>query len=246
MKQKNLPETMQHKAEFDEHPREAFDPKCRKLMTSTDTLSLSADSHKLSAQAVPSEKPTLKQELDSKSTPETGLRTWDFERIRQQIVRIIVSSTDSEFLLSSMAALIGEFSQVEACVIISSDRNTANNWQIGWWHGEQFSLDDKERVLQQLSYWQFEEDNQTESNLLGSMENLVREILPTKTILGTSTQYQEKTNGVILLLKSESDQWTNSEQELLQKISESMAIAISQVQLQYQSQTKTRYQTLYI
>ena len=58
------------------------------------------------------------------------------------------------------------------------------------------------------------------------------------------TSFQGKANGAVVLLKSQSYQWTNSEIQLLAKISDSMAIALSQVQLQQIARNKTQYHNL--
>ena len=178
--------------------------------------------------------------------------TVKFDQIKQEISQVILSHSNWQSKLSYMAQKIGELFQVQSCGIVAGSLNALNKQQIAWWHETEFPADQEDRLLQQLNKLLTEADAVSESeqidqnlvDFFGLNENLFQEILPTKTLLGTATRYQGKTNGAIVLLKSEPTQWTQSEQELLEKISDSMAIAISQIQLQQQTQTKIRYQTL--
>lgn len=179
--------------------------------------------------------------------------------LQQKIIQAILSGADAQRLtpqpqdiLLNAAREIGIFCQVEACAVISSSSNLVNHRQIGWWSNGLFSADEQNRLQPQLSNL-FSQGNAvegfgtkaaTKSYFLAKSENLVREHLPNKALLAIPIHYQNQVNGAILLVHTKSYRWTNSEQELLENISETMAIAISQVQLQQQNQTKTRYQNL--
>ena len=178
--------------------------------------------------------------------------TTKLDQIQPEIFRVILSSDNWHNKLSIVAEKIGELFSAQACGIFVHDLPTVNQTKIAWWHGEQFSPDEQEQLLQQLQQLLLAantaidagEDNCNRQHDLSSGKNVFQVTLPTKNLLATATRYREQTNGAIVLLKSESSEWTSSEQELLEKISESMAIAISQIQLQQQTQTKIRYQTL--
>jgi len=190
--------------------------------------------------------------MEQKHLPKTMQHTSGIDQIGQNILQVILSSSNSQTILSDLACKIGEFFPVDACVIVSDDASSSNGQQIGWWQKKGFSEAEQSLLFQRLRRLQLKQDDRTlasctsmtKSHLFDALENLFQEILPTKTWLGKTTRYQQKTNGLILLFQSQSTQWTHSESELLEKISESMAIAISQVQLQQQAQTKTRYQAL--
>ncbi len=180
-------------------------------------------------------------------------------QIRQKIIQTILSNTDSREILSHAANEIGIFCQVEACAVISLLDSRVNNivgennsWQIGWWCEEPFSAEEQNYWRAQLNSL-LTHDKITEkfSNLdaskdlcLSVTDDLIQENSATRKILATLTCNQERVNGVVLLFHNLSHCWTNSEQELLDNISETMAIAISQVQLQQQNYTKTKYQEL--
>ncbi len=169
-------------------------------------------------------------------------------QIRQKIIRGFLSGANAQEILSNAAREIGIFYQVEACAVISR----TSNLQIGWWRDRLFSVDEQNCLRSQLdglfpkgdAITQFDTIAAAKSHFLSISEKLVGEHLPNKTLLATPIQYQNEFNGAILLLHTKSHRWTDSEQELLENISETMAIAISQVQLQQQNQTKTRYQEL--
>jgi GAF domain-containing protein len=68
--------------------------------------------------------------------------------------------------------------------------------------------------------------------------------LPAKAVLSIYTRFQSSVNGAIVLARSQPHEWTTPEKELLSFVSQSVAIAISQVQLTRQVVAATRHQTL--
>jgi signal transduction histidine kinase len=143
---------------------------------------------------------------------------------------------------------------VDACIVVSASANSMSMNEISYWQSENDSLSSTvlSQIVQQLSYITLNHYDSDSSFLLNRarysdlqpLEYLLTELLPNKNWLGVTTKYQDQTNGLILLLKSQSSKWTNSERELLSNISDSMAIAISQVQLKQQAHTKAKYQSL--
>jgi signal transduction histidine kinase len=198
------------------------------------------------------QKTDVSKKLNSTSRSELDWGIQELNQIKQEIIQVILSSSNSRPLLNDMAQKIGEFFRVEACAVVGNGLDSLSSQIIGWWHGTQFSPDEKNQFLRHLLQTKFKADaidkfgltSGTESHAFHFGQNSIQEVLPSKTLLATTTKYREKINGAIFLLQSQSYQWTNSEQELLEKISESMAIAISQIQLQQHTQTKTRYQAL--
>ena len=65
-----------------------------------------------------------------------------------------------------------------------------------------------------------------------------------KAVLGTTIQFQGQVNGVIIMMRSQSHDWTAQEKEQLLAVSDSIAMAISQAQLHRQVRTQGQYQTL--
>ena len=70
------------------------------------------------------------------------------------------------------------------------------------------------------------------------------EHLPVRALLSIETRFQGLVNGVIAIMHSKSHRWKASEKERLCAVSDSIAMAISQVQLQRQVKTSSGYQVL--
>ncbi|MBE9168114.1 GAF domain-containing sensor histidine kinase [Pleurocapsales cyanobacterium LEGE 06147] len=174
-------------------------------------------------------------------------------QIGQQIIQALLTSSDSSTILFSIAGKMGELFKVDVCIIVSGDVNLLSPVQLGWWYGEQFSVFDEQEFTQLLS----------QSILLGTapiaepwatadrktqplvfLDEQLQAILSVRALLGMVTCFRGRTNGMILLGKSQPYEWTSSERDLLKNVAESVAIAISQVQLQQQAQIRSRYQTL--
>ena len=173
------------------------------------------------------------------------------DQIRANIIQIVLNSSNAQIMLSTLAGKIGQFFQVDACLIFCHNIDFFNPIRIGFWHEQQFPVLDEDRLVPHLSRFVEERASTTKLIIVNDrqehLDNLIDrqfESIPAKAWLGIITRFQGKANGLILLLKSQPYQWTSSEQESITDVSESMAIAISQIQLQQQAQTRTRYQTL--
>ncbi|MGF1540547.1 MAG: GAF domain-containing protein, partial [Pleurocapsa sp.] len=226
----------------------------------------SHDDHKTTSNSYQKPSGAKKPEVltDDTSPALTTTKEAKLNQLRQRIIQTILSYPDDGEILSHAAREIGVFCQVEACAVISlvpccvnssGDSNSllrttqAPPLQIAWWYEKEFTVEEQNYWRSQLNNLFTGDTTQEFDNLAAARtyflqvtENLVGENLTTKTILVTLTCYHERVNGAILLFHNLSHCWTNSEQELLDNISETMAIAISQVQLQQQNQTKTKYQ----
>ncbi|MEL6441541.1 MAG: ATP-binding protein [Cyanobacteria bacterium J06621_8] len=172
----------------------------------------------------------------------------DIEQIEHVILQHVLEQSPNSNLLSSLANQLGQLFAVEACLVIATHFDLSSINQVNYWESKPGLV--SEKVIKQLSGLALAHfsnhsalvDQSSEMSPL--LADLLQESLHHKTWLGITTRFQHQTNGLVLLLKSQSSSWTQTEQELLIKTSDLMAIAISQEQLQQQSQTKTRYQTL--
>lgn len=190
--------------------------------------------------------------MEQQDAPKAMHNGFRIERIGSSILQVILESQNNLDILSDLASKIGNLFVVDACIIVSTQANGSHLNQINYWQEDSPYLAAKSQINARLSHLLLDRDDgdrislisPTKSHLFNSIENLFQETLPTKTWLGVTTKFQHQTNGLILLLKSNSSEWTNSERELLTQISDSMAIAISQTQLQQQANTKARYQSL--
>ena len=163
--------------------------------------------------------------------------------IQISILKVISENSHADRLLSDLAKTINDLFAADACLVISTAFQKSLLSNIGYWSNEPSIL--SQETIQQLSILlsAHEVDLTVEkSNEFSSIENLLQ-ILPNRTWIGIITQFQDRTNGLVLLL-DRSNPWTDSQEKLLKQNSDLMAIAIHHTQLKQQAQTKTKYQTL--
>ena len=164
------------------------------------------------------------------------------EQISGDILKTILNSQDDNNLLSELADTIGSSLAAEACIIVSFTTDLPN--QIGYWQKPPQPRLIESDIIDELSHLKTKSDD-SPSLISERVENLLKKVLPsTKIKLSTITQYQNRVNGLTLLLKSYSSEWTNSDQELLTLISDSMTIAISQTQITRKARRKSKHQSL--
>lgn len=171
----------------------------------------------------------------------------EYYQLERQIVQTILEVQDGQAMLTDLAEKLGEFWQIDFCVIACKE-----SLQLGWWSKEDLSADSVE-FLQNAPICQIV-DNLAGGEPLAIESQALTDTahpfylfianLPYRSFLGIATQIQESTNGMIVLGKVELDRWTDFDRGFLKVISESMAIAISQSQLQQQAQTSRKYQRL--
>ena len=160
--------------------------------------------------------------------------------IAHSILKVIRDLSD----LSNLAARIGDLFTADACAIVSTITNSAKN-DLGYWQGSD-GLAISDELIQPLSELELAQYAAAfldrSSPLFGTIENLVRKVMPATSWMGITTQFQNRTNSLILLFCHAP--WTEAQQALLTDNADIMATAVSQIQLQQQVQIKTRYQTL--
>ncbi len=192
--------------------------------------------------------------MEQREVPKTMEHASRMDDIGSSILQVILESSNSSTILSKLASKLGNLLVLDACIVVSTIANEVIMNEIGYWQSKKTSLSPKvqSQLVQQLSYLTLNHDDYSSSFLsdralsteLQPLKHLLTELFPTKSWMGVTTKYQDQTNGLILLFKPQSSEWTQSEYELLSNISDSMAIAISQVQLQQQVHTQARYQSL--
>jgi len=191
-------------------------------------------------------------------------------QIGQQITQIIQTSPEPQALLASIAKTLGEIFQGDTCLIVAlgfaqqgapaaqpADRLIANpgvTTQLALW-----CADDDQTTLPPGYQAQLLEHPVLKDGLTGTQPLAIPdlqasdswegrswhgEVLHARAILRIHTRFQTAVNGMIILGRSQPYEWTTQEKELLSSVSESVAIAISQVQLHQQVQAATRRQTL--
>ena len=185
-----------------------------------------------------------------RDAPNTMHNAFGIDGIGSTILQVILEVSNSADILSNLAAKIGGLFTVDACIIVSTKADGENLNDVNYWQQDSSSFSVEDKIIDQLSHLSLSEDDRprlidrTQPHLFDSLEQLFAQF-PAPTIwLGVTTGYQQQINGLILLVNSNSSPWTNSEQELLIQTSNSMAIAISQIQLQQKAEIKTKYQSL--
>jgi signal transduction histidine kinase len=174
--------------------------------------------------------------------------------IERQILQVILMSQDPQTILTEIASKLGQLFGVDVCALVSGGNNSAETWQIGWWRKHNYpELEYKrlDRVLgeflrcdcDRVGPFELESFDMQNESLHPSGE-LLCQLLSLRAVLAISLRFQGSVIGTILLGKDRPYDWTNSEKELLNIVSEAVTIAISQMQLKQQAQTKARYQNL--
>ncbi len=203
----------------------------------------------LSTSSPPTISPLVMKQQDWSKTMQ---QTSEIDQISKSILQVILDSSNFSNVLLALAGRVGELFAVDTCIVVSTKVNSSSANEISYWQEKPDSEIVRNQIIQQLSNLPLKTDDACQSHIISgvaspnvnSLEYSLQKILPTKTWLGVATKYQHQTNGLVLLFKSATSGWTNSEQELLAKIAESMAISLAQIQLQQQVATKTQYQAL--
>ncbi|MGH2413585.1 MAG: GAF domain-containing sensor histidine kinase, partial [Microcystaceae cyanobacterium] len=155
----------------------------------------------------------------------------------QKIIRSIRTSPNPQALLLEIALTLGTEFKVDACLIVAGI-NSPETLQTAFWNGNQSSILpaeisdslvanflDKEMVAENPS-WEIadleEAANPASVRWLG-------EVVSVRSLLGTATHFQGNVNGILILGYGNPHGWSTEEQELLQGIAESVAIACSMV-----------------
>ena len=131
------------------------------------------------------------------------------DQIRASIIQIILNSSNSQIMLSTLASKIGQFFQVDACLIFCHNIDFFNPVRIGFWHEQQFPILDEDGLVPHLSRFVGERASTTKLITVNDrqehLDKLIDrqfESIPAEAWLGIITRFQGKANGLILLLKS--------------------------------------------
>jgi signal transduction histidine kinase len=185
--------------------------------------------------------PSIEQRL-----PKMMQQALGSDQLANAILQIALNNSDGSKILSDLATTISRSFAADGCIVLSRETDSVQVNKIAYWLETGLAI---EPVIEQLSHLSIPQNHtqsllEPTSPLFKTINFLIQNSLPTQTWLGITTQFQERTNGLVLLFKSESSSWTHDEHKLLTQNLNPLAIAISQAQLQQQSCTKSRYQTL--
>ncbi|KAM3097948.1 ATP-binding protein [Phormidesmis sp. 146-12] len=160
-----------------------------------------------------------------------------------QITQAVVTSSQPETVLSKIAAILGEFFAVDACLISVSASHQPQRQ--AYWFVDQHTT----RVEGLTPYWEIADTALTNSgfiisDLQTSEATSTSKTLPFRAVMAVETRFQGQVNGVVILLRSLPHSWSDAEVATLNTTSPQVAAAISQVLLQHQVLKQAQYQSL--
>lgn len=169
-------------------------------------------------------------------------------RLEQQINQVLSDGPEAEVLLR-ISQVLGEAFGVDCCLVIVAGENQTVE-QIGCWHSDA-ALTRMTRQQQMLVSQELLVSVMQETSVVIDDVSTQWQLLPIGSVLGIPTWFQGKLNGVISLIRSQPNSWSQVEKECALAVSASVAIAIAQVvqaeliaALQQQVRTSAEYQTI--
>lgn len=176
-----------------------------------------------------------------------------FTRISQEINAIITTSPDSTTLLVAVAKTLGEFFQVDACLILAPP-NSVSAMERGLWCAPHHLCPDSQPIetLSQIP-WQGR-GKRTRIRAISDLQKCkvsqatvtFGELLSVQALLVIQTHFQDSVNGIVVLGHRKSHTWTSTDKKLLKIVAPSVAIAIAQVQLSKKMEAALHQQSLRI
>ncbi len=159
--------------------------------------------------------------------------------ISKQMTKIMLNNSDAEILLSSLTSVLGEIFAVQGCAVVMFKENTILScvyWELNNPKNPVIkqNLTGKKLVLELKEISQTIELTDRQIKEIYQDLQLPEQLLGEYTGLGISCSFQNQKNGIIVLWRNNLEKWQESEKELLQTVSEQIAIAIAQIQWQRQ------------
>lgn len=182
------------------------------------------------------------------------------QHLWQNLTQIMVTSEDAQAALLKIVAALGEAFQADCCLLTFEASKQTIYWsskQTTLSHSQFSTLDDLElrRMLADVDLLSLV--NPQTNTILPDWTLAVRKLVERfqsrvlqrqqqqlQYLLVRPTQFQGLINGAVILMRSQSQQWTELEMELLKTSSDSIAITIAQAQLQKQIHQKDQHHLL--
>lgn len=178
------------------------------------------------------------------------------------ITQMLLDSSSTQDFLSHFTQTVGEVLQAE-CYFIALQANNQTIPQIAHWfpksapslfsaalcnflnHATVQSAFTPDKPLAITNWPTFVQSRlgRSRSAKRGAVGSSLQES-QIKAVLALKTQFQGRTNGMIVLTRSQPYEWKESEVQLLKSLSPHVAVAASQLHLEQQVQQQIRYQTL--
>lgn len=168
--------------------------------------------------------------------------------IGQQIAHLIFRSQDSETALIEVTSALGSIFQGDASWIATSIDGYSSRPPSFFWMNDDVLSKSPVNWLEKLSQAKplkvsrlvAIEDIQADKTGLAKEAQAVT----LRALLKISTQFQGQPNGMIFIGKTQPYAWSDSEKELLEVVSETVAIAVAQFQLHQQLHRANQHQML--
>jgi signal transduction histidine kinase len=170
--------------------------------------------------------------------------------MRQKLAQILSTSDTGQSALLELVKVIGETFSADYCAIALETSNQAINQTVYWTpHGQASFYRHQPIPFAALQKQLFQEvSNYPQPVALTDIQTgfpdrqIPPELQKIKAVLAKKTHFQGRTNGVIMVMRSQPHQWTQEDMQRLDTASDQVAIAISQTQLERQVQQQVRYQ----
>ena len=162
----------------------------------------------------------------------------------RQIIELINTELDSQTRLSKIALELGGLFAADICLVIPGIARELDPENIGWWFAHQLTAETAPTIAKLLFHLQPLHDDRSQLTTISELPAEPEDFLAVRSILKTTTTFQNQVNGMILLGKTKPYQWTRAEQEHLENLAHLVALAIQTEKLQQQVQISDRYQNL--
>jgi signal transduction histidine kinase len=170
--------------------------------------------------------------------------------MRQKLAQILLTSDTGQSALLELIKVIGETFSADYCAIALETSNQAINQTVCWTpHGQARLYHYQPFPFAALQKQLFQEvSNYPQPVVFTDIQpgfpdrQIPPELQKIKAVLAQKTHFQGRTNGVIMVMRSQPHRWTQEDMQRLETASDPVAIAISQTQLERQVQQQVRYQ----
>jgi signal transduction histidine kinase len=167
-----------------------------------------------------------------------------------RINQMLLSSPNPTTVLPELAGMMTQAFGADYCLIAVMGLKITAPKSVYWHPQDAGVIDSLTQKMQPLidSVVQSGSDllaiAQLQTGSIKSLSGIDWQELPIQAVLGIKTQFQGCVNGVVILMRSQPYDWTTSEMQQLKAISNSVAVAISQVELHKQLHSSIEHQTL--
>ncbi|MBE9117037.1 GAF domain-containing sensor histidine kinase [Lusitaniella coriacea LEGE 07157] len=168
----------------------------------------------------------------------------------QQIIQIILASSDAQTMLSGIARELGAILNADACLILAQPDRGAQAKTGFWQDGSSvaFSPELTTCVLSDATFAKIVGEIEEQGTIkpqeirANKAPNALLDCLASRTLLVQGTR--DRANGLIILGRAQARSWSKTDKKKLQNIASWVALACDRARLQQQVGASNRYQIL--